>query len=73
MFYWSPSGHSLEQLAARGVIGCVNHLFQNPAEVQRKPAQRKDEDQAEDGLGHLPPLQRTAILEELRGSGMARK
>lgn len=70
MFYSSPSGHSLEELAARGVTGCVNHLFQNPAEVQREPAQCKDEDQAEDGLGHLPPLQRNSILDELRGRVM---
>lgn len=58
--------HSPEQLAARGVILGVTHLSENPAEVQREPAERKDEDQAEDGFSHLPPLQRNTSSDDVR-------
>lgn len=51
------SNYSLEQLTAPLVLRWVNHLFKDPGEVQREPAERKDEDKAEDGFGHLPPLE----------------
>lgn len=67
MCEWGCStSDSLEQLAAHLIILGVNHLLQDPAEVQREPAERKDEDEAEDGFGHLPPLRReTAHFSEI--------
>lgn len=62
----SRPGHSPEKLAARGVVRGVIHLSENPAEVQREPAEGKDEDQAEDGFSHLPPLQRNTSLDDVR-------
>lgn len=56
------SNNSLEQLAAHVIILMVHHLFQDPAEVQWEPAEGKDEDKAEDGFGHLPPLEREAMV-----------
>lgn len=50
--------NSLEQLTAHFIRLVVNHFFEDPAEVQWEPAEGKDEDKAEDGFGHLPPLQR---------------
>lgn len=52
------TSNSLEQLTAHLIILIVNHLLKDPAEVQREPAEGKDEDKTEDGLRHLPPLQR---------------
>lgn len=49
--------YSLEQLAACGVILVVDHLLEDPAEVQREPTEGEDEDEAEDGFGDLPPLE----------------
>lgn len=48
---------SLEQLAAHCVILRVDRLLKDPAEVQWEPTEGKDEDEAEDGFGHLPPLE----------------
>lgn len=56
--YEGCSNNSLEQLAAHVVILVVNRPFKDPAEVQWEPAEGKDEDKAEDGFGHLPPLDR---------------
>lgn len=50
--------NSLEQLTAHAIILGVHRPLQDPAEVQREPAEGKDEDEAEDGFGHLPPLER---------------
>lgn len=46
----------IEQLTALSIFWPVKHLLQDPAEVQWKPAQGEDEDEAEHGFGHLPPL-----------------
>lgn len=46
-----------EQLAAVGVVLVVDGLLQDATEVEGQPAQSEDQHQAEDGLGHLPPLQ----------------
>lgn len=56
MVFWFGIS-SLEQLAAHCVVLIVDHLFEDPAEVQWEPAEGKDEDEAEDGFGHLPPLE----------------
>lgn len=56
------SNNSLEQLATHIVILVVHHLFEDPAEVQWEPAKRKDEDEAEDGFGYFPPLEKQADL-----------
>lgn len=52
--------NSLQQLTALVILRIVNHLLKDPAEVHREPAEGKDKDEAENGSGHLPPLQREA-------------
>ena len=46
----------LQQLTAASIVGGVEHLLQDPAEVERKPAESEDHHQTEDGLRYLPPL-----------------
>lgn len=46
-----------EQFTSVGVRLVIDGLFEDAAEVERQPAERKDHHKAEDGLGHLPALQ----------------
>lgn len=45
-----------EQLAAVGVVFVVDGFLQNAAEVERQPAESKDQHEAEHRLRHFPPL-----------------
>lgn len=57
-FEFVTTSNSLEKLTAHVIILVINHLLKDPTEMQREPAEGKDEDKTEDGFGHLPPLQR---------------
>lgn len=46
-----------EQLTSVGVCLIIDGLFEDAAEVEWQPAERKDHHEAEDGFGHLPTLQ----------------
>lgn len=63
---WGSSSALPEQLAAVGVILVVDSFFQNATEMERQPAQGEDQHQAEDRLGHLPPLQGWVETDECR-------
>lgn len=57
-FEFVITSNSLEKLTAHFIILVVNHLLQDPTEVQREPTEGKDEDETEDSFGHLSSLQR---------------
>lgn len=49
--------HSLVQVTAACISYVGQKFLQESADVQGEPAERKDQDQTENGPGDLPPLQ----------------